>query len=504
MNLPTKATRKEWLGLIAIALPCMLYSMDLTVLNLAVPALARDLKPTASQLLWIIDIYGFMVAGFLVVMGALGDRYGRRKMLLIGAAAFGITSIFAAFAQSTPQLIIARALLGIAGATLAPSTLSLISNMFRDEGDRTFAISMWIASFSAGAVLGPLVGGVLLHYFWWGSVFLAAVPIMLMLFVAGPLLLPEFKNPDAEEIDMGSALMSLAAVLSVIYGVKHFAEFGLDLIAIAALALGLAIGVLFFRRQGRIAHPLVDLALFRSRTFTLSLAVNMLALFFMFGTFVFFAQYLQLVAGLDALHAGFWSLPGAIAFTITSFFNARLAATVPGPQLLGYGLLVSAAGFVLLFFSDSVPIMTLAMLIVACGFTPVIALTTGYIVGAAPPEKAGVASALSETSGELGGALGIALLGSLATYIYRSRMMGFTTGSLAPEAANTLRTSLATALETATMLPSDIAGPIQLAARSAFMDAYHAAALLAAVALAALALLAMKMLPRTPPAAHVD
>src|SRR3990170_442480 len=172
-----KATRREWIGLGVIALPCMLYSMDLTVLNLAIPEMASDLKPTAAQLLWIIDIYGFMVAGFLMTMGTLGDRIGRRKLLLIGAAAFGLASILAAFSTSAAMLILARALLGIAAATLAPSTLSLISNMFRDPTERTFAISIWISSYSVGAIIGPLVGGLLIQYFWWGSVFLAGVPV---------------------------------------------------------------------------------------------------------------------------------------------------------------------------------------------------------------------------------------------------------------------------------------------------------------------------------------
>jgi MFS transporter, DHA2 family, multidrug resistance protein len=499
--MPEKATRKEWLGLIAIALPCMLYSMDLTVLNLAVPALARDLNPTASQLLWIIDVYGFMVAGFLVVMGALGDRFGRRKVLLIGAAAFGVTSIFAAFAQTAEQLIIARALLGIAGATLAPSTLSLISNMFRDENERTFAISMWIASFSAGAVLGPLVGGVLLHYFWWGSVFLAAVPIMLLLFIAGPLLLPEFKNADAARIDFLSALMSLAAVLCFIYGVKHFAEAGLDMIAIAAMVLGLLLAWAFLRRQAIIKAPMIDLALFRARAFSVSLAVNILAIFFMFGTFVFFAQYLQLVAGLDALTAGFWSLPAAICFTIVSFFNAKLAAAFAGRDLLASGMLISAAGFIGLFFAEDVLAQVICYIFISCGFTPVIALTTGYIVGSAPPEKAGIASAISETSAELGGALGIALLGSLAAYIYRSRMADVALDGIDPETAGSIRNSLASALQRAADLPA--ASPVVQAARSAFMDAYHLTALLAAVALVGLAALVLTALPKQPPqAAH--
>ncbi|MFN0193754.1 MAG: MFS transporter [Aestuariivirga sp.] len=497
-----KATRKEWLGLAVIALPCMIYSMDLTVLNLAVPSLARDLDPSASQLLWIIDIYGFMVAGFLMVMGALGDRFGRRKLLMIGAAAFGATSLFAAFAQSAEQLILARALLGIAGATLAPSTMSLIVNMFKDEQERVFAISMWIASFSAGAILGPLAGGILLHYFWWGSVFLAVVPVMVLLLVVAPLLLPEFTNPEAAPIDIPSALLSLIAVLAFIYGVKHFAEAGFDMKVLAGITLGVGLGVLFFRRQSRVTFPLVDLGLFRSRIFSLSLTVNILALFFMFGSFVFFAQYLQFVAGLDPLTAGLWSLPGAICFTLTSFFNARLMAMMSGEKLMAYGMLVSAAGFAALFFADGVLPQVLCFIAVACGFTPVIALTTGYIVGAAPPEKAGVASAMSETSAEVGGALGIALLGSLAAYIYRARMIDVPADGITPDAAAAIRNSIAAALEATSALAPDDAAPIVAAARSAFMDAYHATAILAAATLAFLAILALRLLKGAAPAQH--
>ena len=204
-----KATRREWIGLAVIALPCLVYAMDLTVLNLAVPALSTELKPTSSQLLWIIDIYGFLVAGFLITMGTLGDRIGRRKLLLIGAAAFGIASLIAAFSRSAEMLIAMRALLGIAGATLAPSTMSLIRNMFHDEHQRQFAIGIWIASFSLGGAIGPLVGGVMLQYFWWGSVFLVAVPVMALLLLLGPRLLPEYRDPKAGPID----LVSVAVVL---------------------------------------------------------------------------------------------------------------------------------------------------------------------------------------------------------------------------------------------------------------------------------------------------
>src|ERR671919_795145 len=236
-----KAGRREWIGLAVIALPCLLYSMDLTVLNVAVPHLSADLKPSSSQLLWIIDIYGFLVAGFLITMGTLGDRIGRRRLLLIGAVAFGVASVAAAFSTSAEMLIAARALLGIAGATLAPSTLSLIFNMFHHPQQRTFAIGVWIASYSAGAVIGPVVGGLMLEFFWWGSVFLLAVPVMALLLVLGPVLLPEFRNPEAGRLDLFSAALSLAAVLAIVYGLKQTAQDGVDLLPSATVVVGLAL-----------------------------------------------------------------------------------------------------------------------------------------------------------------------------------------------------------------------------------------------------------------------
>jgi MFS transporter, DHA2 family, multidrug resistance protein len=499
---PTKATRRDWLGLAVIALPCMLYSMDLTVLNLAVPSMAAHLNPSASQLLWIIDIYGFMVAGFLMVMGALGDRFGRRKVLLIGAALFGIMSIIAAFAQTAEQLIVARAMLGVAGATLAPSTLSLISNMFRDEHERTFAISMWIASFSAGAILGPLVGGLLLQYFWWGSVFLIAVPTMLLLLALGPFLLPEFRIDDPPRLDFTSALLSLIAVLIFIFGVKHAAEYGIGGLSFLAITLGLLIAGVFIYRQSRLADAMLDLTLFKSGAFTLSLIINLLALFFMFGSFIFMAQYLQLVAGLTPLEAGLWSLPGAIAFTLVSFMNARLAARFSSLQIFVGGLLLSAFGFAMLLFSSGLYTVVVAMTVASVGFTPLIALTTAYVVGAVPPEKAGVASALTETAGELGGALGIALLGSLATLLYRNRMTGIVPADLDPTVTAALKSSLAVATETAKSLPADVGEPLLVAARAAFMTSYHATAILAAIALISLALLASRVLASKTSAGH--
>lgn len=290
-----RAGKKEWIGLAVIALPCMLYSMDLTVLNLAVPSLSAALKPSGAELLWIVDIYGFLVAGSLITMGTLGDRVGRRRLLLIGAAAFGLASTLAAFSDSAAMLIATRALLGVAAATLAPSTLSLIRNMFLDPAQRTVAISVWIMSYSVGAAIGPLIGGVLLEHFWWGSVFLINVPVMVLLLVLGPLLLPEFRDPDAGRMDIPSAAQSLVAVLAVIYGLKRIAESGVDAIAIAAIVAGVAVGAAFLRRQTRLADPLIDLKLFRAPAFSAALTVNVLGFSTAFATFLFIAQYLQSV-----------------------------------------------------------------------------------------------------------------------------------------------------------------------------------------------------------------
>lgn len=470
-----KATRREWVGLGVLALPCLLYSMDLTVLLLALPAITRDLSPSASQLLWIVDIYGFLIAGLLVTMGTLGDRIGRRRLLMWGAGAFGVASVIAAYAPTAELLIAARALLGVAGATLAPSTLSLLRNMFHDERERTFAIGVWVASFSAGGALGPVVGGVVLQWFDWGAVFLLAVPVMVMLLIAGPLLLPESKDPAAGRLDLLSALLSLACILPIIWGLKRFAEHGVGWPPVVAVLAGLVVGVLFTRRQFRLSDPMLDLSLFRVRGFGACLAINVLTALVAFGCFLFVALYLQMVLGLTPLVAGLYTMPAGIVFVGGSLLAPWLVQRMSRATVMAGSFALTALGYLgmtQIEAQDSVWLLMAWYYAVCVGIAPVATLATDLVIGIAPPERAGAAAAMSETSFEFGGALGIAVLGSLMTAAYQSGMAGALPAGLAVEAADRARETLGDALAVAAGLPDALASALLEVARGAFVTGF--------------------------------
>jgi MFS transporter, DHA2 family, multidrug resistance protein len=493
------AGRGEWVGLAVLALPCLLYAMDLTVLNLAVPHLSAELQPSSTQLLWIVDVYGFLVAGFLVTMGTLGDRIGRRRLLLAGAAAFGAASVLAALSTSAGMLIAARALLGVAGATVAPSTLSLIRNMFADPRQRTLAISVWITSFSVGGAIGPLAGGMLLEWFWWGSVFLLAVPVMALLLVLGPILLPEYRDPRAGRLDLVSAGMSLAAVLAVVYGLKQLAQDGAGWPPALWIVAGLAVGVAFVRRQQTLAEPLLDLRLFRVPAFSAALTTNVLSFFVGFGTLLFVAQYLQLVLGLSPLAAGLWMLPASAGFVVGSMLTPLLGRRVRPGLVMAGGLALAAVGFGLLTQLGSDHAAGLAVLVAgsvifSLALAPVDTLAADLAVGAAPPERAGAVSALSETSAELGGALGIAVLGSIATVVYRGQLGDAVPAGIAPEAAAAARDTLGGALAAASQLPGRPGQALLAAAREAFTQGLHLAFAVSAAATLGVAIAAAILL----------
>ncbi|MFL6123488.1 MFS transporter [Actinophytocola sp.] len=475
----TRAGRREWIGLAVLALPTLLLSLDMSVLHLAVPHIAADLRPSSTELLWIIDIYGFMIAGFLVTMGTLGDRIGRRKLLMVGGAAFGLASIGAAFATSPAMLIGARALLGVAGATLMPSTLALISNMFRDPRQRGTAIAVWMSCFMGGMVIGPVVGGLLLSVAWWGSVFLLGVPVMVLLLFTAPALLPEYRDEHAGRLDLASVALSLGAILPVVFALKEIAKDGPALGTVAVLLVGLGVGLAFVRRQQRLAHPMLDLGLFRNRTFAAALCIMLVGAITMGGVFLLISQYLQLVAGLTTAQAGLALVPQAGAVVVGSMIAPRLAKRIRPEFVLGFGMLVAAGGlfaFTQLDSGNGVVLVVLGLSVAAFGMGPQGVLCTEMVVGSVAPNKAGAAAAMSETSGEFGIAMGIALFGSIGTAVYRAQ--------LPADAPTAVRESLAGAVNGGD--PALLA-----AARDAFTSGVHTVAAVAVVVVVVFAVVGM-------------
>ncbi len=487
----TKATRRAWIGLAVLILPCLIYSMDLTVLNLAVPHLSEALQAGAVQLLWIIDIYGFLVAGCLATMGTLGDRIGRRKLLLIGAAAFAGASLLAAFAPNADLLVGARALLGVAGATIAPSTLALIRNMFRDDGERTFAIGAWGTSYAVGGTIGPVLGGLLLEYFWWGSVFLLAVPAMAVVLVLGPRLIPEYRSPGAGRLDIASAALSLTAVLGVVYGLKEIAQNGITALPVLAIVAGIAVGAVFVNRQRRLPDPFIDLALFRKPAFNAALATNIFGLFVVFGSFLFTAQYLQLMLGLTPLKAALWMLPASVTTIIGSMSAPLIVRLVRPAVVVAGGLGLCGLGFLILTQVDgSLPLLITGVLISSIGLGPVFILTTDLIVGSAPPERAGSAAAISETGAEFGGVFDIAVLGSIGMAVYRGGIADRIPPDVPAAAARAARDTFGGATAAAGDLPGPTGDALLTAARDAFASGYVAVAAISALLALTLAVIA--------------
>lgn len=480
-----RASRREWIGLAVLALPTLLLSLDMSVLYLALPHLSAELRPSSSQLLWILDVYGFMIAGFLITMGTLGDRIGRRRLLLLGAAAFGAASVAAAYSTSAEMLIATRTLLGIAGATLMPSTLALISNMFKDEKQRGMAIAVWISCFMGGTAIGPVIGGAMLQAFWWGSVFLLGVPVMVVLLVTGPVLLPEYRDTSAGRLDLASVGLSLAAILPIIYGIKELAKEGAATGPALAIGVGLAVGTVFVRRQLRLADPLLDLRLFRNRGFRYALVSMAVGAVFMGGLFLFISQYLQLVGGLSPLQAGLWMVPPAVAMVASTMAAPALAGRVGRWQVIGGGMAVTAAAFVLMtqigVTGGPLPVVA-AMMVATIGLGPGAALVTDIVVGSVPPEKAGSAASMSETSGEFGIALGVAVMGSLGTAVYRSQVT--VPAGTPAEASAATRDTLAGATTAAEQLPSGLAAQLLGPAQEAFTAGLNVVAGAGAIAVA--------------------
>ncbi|WP_113704429.1 MFS transporter [Nonomuraea lactucae] len=493
----------RWACLAIACLATLLLSIDLTVLHLALPRLVGDLGASATQLLWIGDVYGFALAGLLVTMGNLGDRIGRKRLLLIGSVAFGAASAVTAYAPGPEVLIAARALLGVAGATIMPSTLSIVRNVFTDAGERTAAVGIWSGMSAAGFAVGPVVGGLLLDHFWWGSVFLINLPIMAMVFAGGVLVLPESRTPAAGPIDLLSAALSFTGVVAVIYAVKEAAHEGVGQADLpSAAVLGVACLVWFVWRQGRLAEPMIDVRLFRRRAFSVSIGTNLLAIFTMMAMSLIFAWYFQLVLGWSPLQAGLATLPGGLSGAVGGVLAARLIGPLGRNGVVALGLALNAGAF--LYYSSlgqeaNYPVMLVAMVAGGVGVGFAFTVNNDNVLATAPKERAGAAAAVSETSFELGGALGIAVLGTVLNSTYGASLR--VPPGVPAEAA---RESIAGALSTAATLPPDQAARLVQAARAAFVEGVHVTGLVTAALLAVTAVLALVGLRGVPKVIHEE
>ncbi|MCB5182179.1 MFS transporter [Streptomyces antimicrobicus] len=478
----------RWLALSVLVLAVLLVAVDATVLGLATPSLSEDLEPSGSQLLWIGDIYSFVIAGLLVSMGSLGDRIGRKKLLLTGATAFGALSVVCAYATSPEMMIVARALLGVAGATLMPSTLALIRNIFHDPKERSLAIGIWGATASAGAAVGPVVGGFLLEHYYWGSVFLINLPVMAVLVVVGSKLLPESKNPVSGPWDLPSVGLSLVGVIAVVYAVKELATHGPSWEIAAAAVLGAACLHAFVRRQFRLSAPLLDMRLFQHRGFSGAVLADLLTVFGLSGLVFFLSQFLQLVQGRSPFEAGLAELPAAVGAVVTGLVAGRWARRFSVRSVVAGGLAaigLALAAITLVHRETGYPLLGAALLVVGLGAGFSFTVTADVILSSVPKERAGSASAVSETAYELGAALGIALLGSVVTGAYQA----FTAPAGVPAAvADAAHESLGGAVDAARVLDPATAQTMVTAAQDAFVDGLRlAAGVGAAVLLAAAA-----------------
>ncbi|MDO0911554.1 MFS transporter [Streptomyces sp. DT2A-34] len=483
---PARAGRREWTALGVLMLPLLLVSMDVSVLYFAIPAISADLEPTGTQQLWIFDIYAFVLAGLLMTMGSLGDRIGHRRLLLIGATAFGAASLVGAYASSAETLIAARAVLGIGGATLLPSTMALLRTMFTDPGQRAKAIGMWSGVMTAGIALGSVMSGVLVEHFWWGSVFLVNLPAMALLLVLGPILLPEWRNPEPGRFDWLSVPLSMAAVLPVIYGVKEIPSEGWNVRYVVPITVGLLFAALFVHRQRTAAAPMISPALFRGRGFAPSVGLNLVCMFGVVGSTYFTTQYLQSVLGMGALEAALWALLPSVPIGAAAPIATQLVQKgVDRAHVVTAGFAIAASGFALLALAgtDSMGLVLTACGVLAVGGVTAMSQIMDLALGTAPVERAGTASSLMETGAEFGGALGMAVLGSIGTAIYRHEIP-----ASAPDVAHE---TLGGALAVADQVPG-----LAAVAREAFTDGMRGAAIAGAVVLAGAAVLAAVTLRR--------
>ena len=419
-----RAGRREWAGLAVLMIPVLLISIDNTVLGFAIPAISTGLHPTGTQLLWIVDIYALMLAGLLVAMGSIGDRAGRRKLLVIGAFGFGLASLLAAFSTSAEMLIVSRALLGLFGATLMPSTLSLIRNIFVNDKDRRVAIATWAAMFSGGAALGPIVGGILLEHFHWSAIFFINLPLIAIFIPAAIVLLPESRDPNPGRIDPLSIVLSMLMLAPLVFAIKHVMADGVDLVFWASIIVAVATGIGFVLRQLGSSNPMLDVRLFANRVFTSAVLSNLLSVMGLAGFLFFGTQLLQLVLGLSPVEAALVLVPGLGTSIVAGYVAVPIMARLQPRVVVPCALVLNAIGLGIVAFTPehSVAGMLISFLILGVGLGTAEVITNDLILAAVPANKAGAASAISETAYEFGSVMGTSVLGGLTTAVYGSHL----------------------------------------------------------------------------------
>ena len=488
----TRAGVRGWAALGVLMLPTLLVSVDNTVLSFALPAISEALRPSATGMLWIVDIYPLVLAGLLVAMGSLGDRIGRRRLLLIGATGFAAVSAVAAFAPTAELLIAARAALGVFGAMLMPSTLSLLRSVFLDREQRRLAIAIWASGFAAGSALGPIVGGVLLEHFWWGSVFLLAVPVLIPLLVLAPLLVRESRDPAPGPVDVPGIVLSLLTMAPIVYGIKALAVDGFSSVAVVAVALGAGCGFLFVRRQLRRPVPMLDMRLFTRPAFSGAVVVNLLSVVSLVGFLFFVSQHLQLVIGLTPLQSGLVLVPGLLTMIVAGLVVVPIARRIrPGVVIAG-GLTLSAAGYLLVALTGGgAPwsILLAAFVLLGAGIGGAETVSNELVISTAPAAKAGAASAVSETAYELGAVLGTATLGTLITASYRATLV--VPEGLTAAQADAAGETLGGAVTVAAGLPGPLGEQLLASARAAFDSGVGVTAVIGIVLVASAALVAL-------------
>ena len=478
MTQTATAGRRAWIALGVLMGAPLLASMDITVLYFAIPSIAESLQPSATQQLWMIDIYGFVLAGMLLTLGNLGDLIGRRNLLMAGAALFGLASAAAAFAPSAELLILARAVQGLGGAALMPSALALIKDLFPDDTERRKAIAIWSITIASGAALGPVISGLLLSVFWWGSIFLINTPIVFVLLLLMPGLVPNTRAPlsPARTFDLLSGLLSLAAVLAVTWGVKEDAVSGITVLAVVVFVIGLALGALFLFRQRRLAHPMVDLSLFRRKGFAPVLLLNLTGFFLVIGNGVFTTQYLMEVKQLSPLGAALWSLVAPVAAGVVVPVALGLSTKFKPAYLVGTGFGLAALGFVVLaMLSPTSPLFLciIGVVLIGAGTSAVFAMITDLVLSVAPDDQTGSVAALAKTFQEFGGALGIAMMGAIGAAVYTRVFPTEGLGDIPAEQIQAARQTVGGAFAVAQGLPAEAAHALSTAARAAFTSSMN-------------------------------